>query len=282
MKPENIVFDCHGYPRLIDFGIAHNSATCGGSMVCTQSSGTFCYLAPEVLTPTKQHSIESDFWSLGVVLYELMFLRRPFSKHCPRSAIGFVLERYSALWDSTRYNILRCSSTLYKEITVAVAAYDSVDPLCDDDFLFEVNPLPDPLRVKLPPLTAYGSKVSSDFTTLVQGLLDPRVPQRLGAGVNFTSLRSHPFFNVLDVSWDELLEKKYPTPFDISIEKVNSEIQDRFALHPPCRPPHETNANIVVTKEELKAVLDEYTYTAPQYLSIRPTSFVLSRSKICQ
>lgn len=37
----------------------------------------YCYLAPEVIC-RQDHGFESDYFALGVIVYELMFQRRPY------------------------------------------------------------------------------------------------------------------------------------------------------------------------------------------------------------
>lgn len=53
-------------------------------------SGTKQYLAPEVFSKTHIHGAASDFWSLGVTAYELLYSERPFPKHCPHAHISYL------------------------------------------------------------------------------------------------------------------------------------------------------------------------------------------------
>jgi serine/threonine protein kinase len=64
VKPENIIFDLKGFPKLIDFGIAY---VCSDeTMICTNCSGTRLYSAPELFTPSSSglHEVRYEVFSL--------------------------------------------------------------------------------------------------------------------------------------------------------------------------------------------------------------------------
>ena len=75
LKPENLVFDNKGYLHLTDFGIAHEYYV--GDLIM-DSSGTPGYMSPEVMVKLP-HNFAVDFYSLGVIIHELMTGKRPYS-----------------------------------------------------------------------------------------------------------------------------------------------------------------------------------------------------------
>jgi len=70
LKPENILIDTKGNIKLTDFGLSKVDVS--GDTFC----GTPEYLAPEVLIGT--HCKEVDWWSLGILIYEMMAQIPPF------------------------------------------------------------------------------------------------------------------------------------------------------------------------------------------------------------
>ena len=74
IKPENLVLDEKGYLRLTDFGIARVLQQENGH----ETSGTPGYMAPEVIC-RQNHTIAADYFALGVIMYEFMLGRRPYT-----------------------------------------------------------------------------------------------------------------------------------------------------------------------------------------------------------
>lgn len=72
LKPANIMIDGRGRARITDFGIAALTEDLEGT---TELAGTPAYMAPEQLADAR-YSVQSDIYSLGLVLHEV-FTGRP-------------------------------------------------------------------------------------------------------------------------------------------------------------------------------------------------------------
>ena len=78
IKPDNIMFDDDGKPRLADLGIAKVT---GGDRSATLTEtgmmiGTPAYMSPEQMIDSRLVDARSDIYSLGLVLYEMLAGRR--------------------------------------------------------------------------------------------------------------------------------------------------------------------------------------------------------------
>ena len=85
LKPENILFDSDMNIKITDFGLAKIiEPNTEFVQLTSQGVGTYWYLPPECFEENKNIEINSkvDIWSLGVILYEIIFNKKPFGHGC--------------------------------------------------------------------------------------------------------------------------------------------------------------------------------------------------------
>jgi tRNA A-37 threonylcarbamoyl transferase component Bud32 len=80
IKPQNIVVDAAGEPRIVDFGIARDLFDDVLGDVHS-AYGTLHYMSPEQIRARRSEiDFRTDVYSLGALLYELLTLQRPFER----------------------------------------------------------------------------------------------------------------------------------------------------------------------------------------------------------
>ncbi|KAJ1547071.1 camp-dependent protein kinase catalytic subunit [Cladochytrium tenue] len=174
LKPENVLLDANGHVKLVDFGFAKILPQNGETYTLC---GTPEYLAPEVIqpvSPTGGYSLAVDWWSFGVLVYEMIAGHPPFFVDPPAEGEG----------------------------------EDGVVPT-ESEGDEDAPPVPLELyrkildgRVGYPP---WMSPVAKD---LIRRLLVVDPARRLGARLG--DVESHPWFDGVD--WDLVIARRWEAP----------------------------------------------------------------------
>jgi len=92
IKPANILLS-RGRPLLADFGIALAVSNAGGGRMTETglSLGTPFYMSPEQASADRPPSAQSDVYSLGCVLYEMLVGEPPFTARSPQAVLAKIL-----------------------------------------------------------------------------------------------------------------------------------------------------------------------------------------------
>ncbi|MDQ3798653.1 MAG: protein kinase, partial [Acidobacteriota bacterium] len=180
IKPENIMILPDGYVKVLDFGLAKLNGTeeiaseiqqqpqqqqqSTVSLLQTKPGlivGTVSYMSPEQLRGKKVDG-RADLWSLGIVLFEMIAARRPFTGESASDVIAAVLERpLPSLSDISSAGAASVPPELENIIIRALAKnkeerYESVKDFVDDlrsfkeEFLSGMLPQPTLQKTKIP------------------------------------------------------------------------------------------------------------------------------------
>jgi CheY-like chemotaxis protein len=114
IKPGNILLAEDGTPRLTDFGLARSGhlarLTDTGAIL-----GTLHYVSPEVIENRKINE-RTDIWSFGVVLYEMLTGRLPFTGETPFEVMYAIRNHPLPLFENLRSGVPPSLSSLVRRM----------------------------------------------------------------------------------------------------------------------------------------------------------------------
>lgn len=101
LKPENILISEDGYIKLADFGLAR-------ILNPDEQAQTFCgtaeYLSPEMINETG-HDFTSDWWSVGILIYEMLIGIPPFYHKNKATMYKMIKEKDPRFPDMQKHGI---------------------------------------------------------------------------------------------------------------------------------------------------------------------------------
>jgi eukaryotic-like serine/threonine-protein kinase len=134
LKPSNILVREDGSVKLLDFGISKQLESVDAVADQTRTAVRFltpAYAAPEQIRGDPV-GVQSDVYSLGVILYELIVGRLPFdlSGRSPAEAEKIVLEREPERPSSATRRMERVSPSAPRASEIGAGAWADLDVLC--------------------------------------------------------------------------------------------------------------------------------------------------------
>src|SRR5205823_2035233 len=93
IKSSNVLLDAEGAPYLTDFGIARTTNDITRLTGTGDVLGTVDYVAPELFEPNQKANALSDLYSLGVLLFEMVTGRPPFTAENQVAVVSMHMTR---------------------------------------------------------------------------------------------------------------------------------------------------------------------------------------------
>ena len=110
IKPENILIGDNNKIKLCDFGWAKELTLENRSTFC----GTVEYMAPEIVE-NENYDYGVDIWSLGILLYELLYGHSPFKANSTKNVI-INIKSHKIIYDDKNRNVSNSCKDLIKKL----------------------------------------------------------------------------------------------------------------------------------------------------------------------
>ena len=129
IKPSNILLFCDGTAKLCDFGIAQPD------LETSPTQWTLQYMAPEIINKGNYEK-SADIWSLGCVLYEIMWREPLFSEGSYSEVIAKIVDFKSKSWiEFPSIYSAELQGIVRSMLSIDPQARPSVQELMESDYL---------------------------------------------------------------------------------------------------------------------------------------------------
>ncbi|KAJ3013518.1 hypothetical protein HKX48_005720 [Thoreauomyces humboldtii] len=190
---QNILLDCDGHAYLTDFNIAVKFRE---ERPLKSVAGTEPYMAPELLLGNGYFA-SVDWWSLGVMAYEIMLGERPFRGKNKRDLIK------KSEWSFPKSCLEPVPTAAAAPSATPSATASSGGPPPSGRSRRDRHP-----------------RLSEAALSFISGLMTTEVSNRLGCGVEGKArLRAHPYLET--ISWEKLIAKELVPVFVPPRNKAN-------------------------------------------------------------
>lgn len=136
LKPENILLDEDGHVKLTDFGLSKDVG--GDDEKAKSFCGTVEYMAPEVVN-RKGHDIIADWWSFGVLMYEMLTGDLPFHSENRKTTMTMILRARLAMPQHLSQNAQALLRKLFKRVPTARLGANGAKEIQDHIFFNGLN-----------------------------------------------------------------------------------------------------------------------------------------------
>jgi serine/threonine protein kinase len=133
LKPENIMIDCEGNAKLIDFGLSQEREIANDN----EKGGTLLYAAPELLDFGNYNPKKADIWSLGIVLYAMSTGMCPYPRGPASEQARAIREGRLIFTDSMDQEIVRFVKKMAKKNP---RERPTIDEVLEDEFFASLVP----------------------------------------------------------------------------------------------------------------------------------------------
>lgn len=210
LKPENVLLSSQGHIVLVDFGL------CKQNVTEDERTHTFCgtteYLAPEIVKG-KGYGRAVDWWSLGVLLYEMLVGASPFADSRTEGTYHKILHQPVIFPSRPVLHIKNGHQHHHHPHSPQHAQSSSGGPLSPSDSEF-----------------TNGIGISHNAQDIIQRLLDKNPKTRLGSGPNaLNKIKGHPFFR--GINFEKLSTRDVTPPFQPHVGVMGDLDVSNFDAH---------------------------------------------------